>query len=133
MGLRLLPWILGMRSEYKDKKLLDCERCLKNTTRQYRRKLNCGWLPKSEHTGPGARINVPFRFPSEEVSECPGWLIQLPRVYETQVAYFWTEKGMLRERYPGNESLELLMSCVQVMSAEQRAVEEWRMTPADKR
>jgi len=134
MGLRLLPWVLGHRSEHKDLSIFDCDRCQRNTTRLQRREKNCGFLPPDERIGHGAyMITVPFEFPTEDIKECPGWLIRLPQVYEAQVAYMWTEKGMLRERYPDGERLELLMDCVQVLSAEQSSVEAWRMTPPDKR
>lgn len=123
MGLRLLPWVLYYRRENKGAKIFDCETCMKTTTRAYRQSLNCGYLPPHERTGPGAFMQVPFRFPDDDADQCPGWLIRLPQVYEAQVAYLWSEKGQLTERYPEDKDLTLVMDCVQVLSAEQNEVD----------
>ncbi len=133
MGLRLLPWILAFRREYKAPEMFDCERCQAGTTRDYRRGINCGYERPCDRRGPGAALNVPFRFPTPQVDECPGWLIRLPQVWETQVAYFWAEKGELRTRYPDGRDLTVLMDHVQVLSSEQARVEAWLVTPPEKR
>ncbi len=104
-------------------------------SKEERRWMRCGYLPAAERKGPGANIGrIPVAFPVRDlkgnvvVDQCPGWLISLPRVFETQIAYLWAEKGNLKDRFPEAEDITALMDHVQILSGENSQVESWLLT-----
>lgn len=75
---------------------LNCEECKKMTTPPVRRAMRCGWVKPEDRMDNAAP--VPPGAP--RASECPGYLISMPEVYEASRALGWKRDGAIRELYP---------------------------------
>ena len=101
---------------------LDCSRCQELVTKEARARWNCGLLKPSERIGPG------FPAPADwgESSEiCPGYLVTLPQVIETARARVHWEKGLLKERYEGQNLPGVLFDCIEILSGAVSDVESF--------
>jgi hypothetical protein len=101
--------------------MLDCGDCMEMNDESVRAMQHCGWIPQSKWRSAGFPCAVEWGV--KEVPVCPGYMLLLPQVQEAQRAAFWTEKGLLRERYEGVEPTGVLMDCVEHLSSAVQDVE----------
>jgi len=91
---------------------LNCSTCEKDLPANVRARWNCGFLTPKKRVGPG--------FPSPAGWEadkdiCPGYIIQLPQVIEVARARVHWNKGLLRERYEGEELTGVLLDGLELL------------------
>jgi len=118
---------------------LDCADCKKRNDRATRRQFNCGWLPLSEHKGPGypQQRGFPQRTDPDDYKRpadyakacraeiCLGYVIRLPQVCEASRALSHWRNGSLLLRYEGEAPTLLLLDCVEELQASVQASESF--------
>jgi hypothetical protein len=92
---------------------LDCHSCVGMMSAAIRARWNCGLLNPKKRTGPGFPVPPSWGADSEV---CPGYLITLPQVQETARARVHWEKGLLKERYEGEELTGVLFDCIEILN-----------------
>jgi len=92
---------------------LDCGTCRASVA--VRRHWHCGYTDRKDWVGSG------FPYPPEWGRQlddtCPGYLIRQPKVEEGFRAHLWFEKGLIQERYEGQELTPIVMDAVEVAHA----------------
>ena len=128
-GLRLLPKVQIKRVKMQNENhpqaqnYLNCSSCVKQLPKATRAMWNCGLIPPTSRTGPG--FPVPGNW-GEDPPICPGYLITLPTVIECARAKLHWEKGLLKERYEGEEVTGILLDSIEILSgAAAEAEAQW--------
>jgi len=126
-----LPWVYNHRGDlHKTErdwprerqtwhKYLNCDDCTRIA------EWGCGHLSESTDTW----MRHPA-WPQSEPEICPGYLISLPAVGEVISLYRWWESGQLKLRLDGRKPTPVLMTYIDILASEIRAVEGWAMAEA---
>lgn len=115
-GLNLLPYVQARKDEIAKAgqagadNYLECSNCLQQQTKLVRRSWHCGYLPVSEHKGPGF-LGGGSDWPN--YTTCPGYTISLPQVYETARARMLWDKGCLKLRH--KKPSDALLSAIEIL------------------
>ena len=126
-GVRLLPWV-GALKRLDRMYGFDCDKC--PIPPAQRPLYRCGWIdpaywPDDDYwkeygvKAPGA-CNV-------EVSQCPGYLLALPQVWEAARAWGHWEKGQLAMLFAGEPVPGAALFAVEAFNAEHCAAGSWEL------
>jgi hypothetical protein len=91
---------------------LNCSTCERDLPAKVRAGWNCGLLAVTKRVGPGFPSPASF---GSDTEICPGYLISLPQVIEVARARVHWQKGLLKERYEGEELTGLVFDGLELL------------------